>query len=58
MNTDLLIISISLVALVVYLTQIPIRRLNAFGNFLKKVLGVFPITKFMNAITKSKENKY
>jgi len=35
---------------VIYLTQLPVYRLNAFGNFLKKVVGVFPITKISEAI--------
>ena len=54
MNADLLITWISILALVVYLTQIPERRLNAFGNFLKKVLGVLPISKVIEAFRKNK----
>lgn len=54
MNIDLIAILTFLLVLVVYLTLIPTKRLNAFGNFLKKVLGVLPITKAIEAITKSK----
>ncbi|ASO05115.1 hypothetical protein [Arenibacter algicola] len=52
MDLDLLITWIFVLVLVVYLTQLPIRRLNAFGNFLKKVLGVIPISKMIQAIGK------
>tara|TARA_R110002074_G_scaffold402183_1_gene604307 strand:+ start:343 stop:513 length:171 start_codon:yes stop_codon:yes gene_type:complete len=55
MNIDLIAKLIFLLVLVVYLTQLPTKRLNAFGNFLKKVLGVLPITKVIEAITKSKK---
>lgn len=51
MNMDLIAILIFSAALVVYLTQLPLHRLNAFGNFLKKVLGVLPITKIVEALT-------
>lgn len=54
MDKNTLMVLIFLLVLVVYLTQLPIKRLNAFGNFLKKVLGVLPITKVMEAIIKSK----
>jgi len=54
MNTDLLITWISILVLVVYLTQLPERRLNAFGNFLKNVLGVLPISKVIEALTRDK----
>ena len=50
MNMDLIAILIFSAALVVYLTLLPLKRLNAFGNFLKKVLGVLPITKIVEAI--------
>lgn len=39
------------VFLTVYLTLIPIKNLNAFGNFLKKVFGVLPISKVAEAIS-------
>ena len=55
MNIDLIAKLIFLLVLVVYLTQLPTKRLNAFGNFLKKVLGILPITKFMDAFTKNKK---
>ncbi len=55
MNIDLLMILTFLLVLVVYLTQLPTKRLNAFGNFLKKVLGVLPITKAIEAIANSKK---
>ena len=41
------------VFLTVYLTKIPIKNLNAFGDFLKKVLGVIPISKVAEAISKN-----
>lgn len=50
MNIDLIAILIFSAALVVYLTQLPRQKLNDFGNFLKKVLGVLPITKIVEAI--------
>jgi len=54
MNLYLLIFStfslVVVVFLVVYLTQLPVYRLNSFGNFLKKVLGILPITKVAEAI--------
>ena len=50
MNTDLLLILIFSAAMVVYLTQLPRQRLNDFGNFIKKVLGVLPISKIVEAI--------
>lgn len=49
---NLFITLIFLLVVVVYLTQLPVRRLNAFGNFLKKVLGVLPISKMIEAIGK------
>jgi hypothetical protein len=36
MNYNLLIFLIFVLVITVYLTQISIKRLNAFGNFLKK----------------------
>lgn len=39
------------VFLTVYLTRIPIKNLNAFGNFIKKIFGVLPISKFVEAIS-------
>lgn len=41
------------VFLTVYLTLIPIKNLEAFGNFLKKILGVLPISKVAEAISKN-----
>ena len=52
MNIDLLVTLIFLLVLVVYLTQLSIVRLNAFGNFLKKVIGILPITKALEVILK------
>lgn len=46
---------ITLVVLVVYLTLLPARRLNNFGNFLKKVLGVLPISKTIEAYMNSRK---
>lgn len=54
MENNVLYILIWSLVLVVYLTQLPPRRLKAFGNFLKDVLGVLPITKAIEAITKNK----
>lgn len=34
---------------------VPIKRMYAFGNFLKKVLGVLPISKLVDVIIKSKK---
>ena len=50
MNLDLLICLIFFLVLVVYLTQLPIYRLNAFGNFLKKILGILPLKQFFEAV--------
>lgn len=55
MNYNVLFILIWSLVLVVYLTQLPPRRLRAFGNFLKTVLGVLPITKAIEAITKNRK---
>jgi|TARA_B100000953_G_scaffold298018_2_gene293995 uncharacterized membrane protein YqjE len=61
MNIDLLMrltfFLVLVVFLVVYLTQIPTYRLNALGNFLKKVLGVLPITKIAEAIISFRKSK-
>ena len=56
MDINLLFKLIFLLVLVVYLTQLPLNRLNAFGNFLKKVLGVLPISKVVEAFTKNKKD--
>lgn len=45
------------VFLTVYLTLIPIKNLNAFGDFLKKILGVLPISKVAEAISKNTSSK-
>lgn len=61
MNIDLFMrltfFLVLVVFLVVYLTQLPINRLNAFGNFLKKVLAVLPITKIAEAIIDLKKSR-
>lgn len=56
MENNVLYFLIWSLVLVVYLTQLPKWRLDAFGNFLKKVLGVLPITKAIEAI-KGKDKK-
>ncbi len=40
--------------IVVYLTQLPKKRLNNFGDFIKKVLSVLPITKVAEAIARAR----
>ena len=50
MDIDLLMVLLFLLVLVVYLTQLPKWRLDMFGNFLKKVFGVLPVTKVVEAI--------
>ena len=50
MDMNLLIKLIFLLVLVVYLTQLPKWRLDMFGNFLKKVFGVLPISKVIEAL--------
>lgn len=50
MDIDLLMVLLFLLVLVIYLTQLPKWRLDMFGNFLKKVFGVLPITKVVEAI--------
>ncbi|NKI28219.1 hypothetical protein HCG49_16825 [Arenibacter sp. 6A1] len=55
MENNLLYVLIWSLVLVVYLTQLPMRRLKAFGNFLKDVLGALPITKAVEAIMKNKK---
>lgn len=56
MNNNVLYILICLMFLVVYLTQLPPKRLKDFGSFLKNVLSVLPITKIIKAIVSSKHN--
>ena len=55
MENNILYILIWSLVLVVYLTQLPQKRLNSFGNFLKKVLGVLPITKAIDAIMRDRK---
>ncbi len=50
MENNVLYYLIWSLVLVVYLTQLPKWRLDMFGNFLKKVFGVLPITKAIKAI--------
>lgn len=50
MNWDLLSCLIFFLVLVVYLTQLPKYRLDAFGNFLKKVFSIFPLKQCVEAI--------
>jgi len=50
MDVDLLMVLLFLLVLVVYLTQLPRWRLDMFGNFLKKIFGVLPVTKVVEAI--------
>jgi len=42
-------------AIVVYLSQLPPKKLKNFGDFLKKVLGVLPISKVAESIWKRKK---
>lgn len=55
MENNVLYVLIWSLALVVYLTQLPKWRLDAFGNFLKKVLGILPISKVIEAFRKNKK---
>ena len=49
---------IFVLVITVYLTQISIKRLNAFGDFLKKVLGLYSTVKLAQEILEiSKESK-
>ena len=43
MDMNLLGCLIFSLVLVVYLTQLPVFRLNAFGDFLKKIFTLFPV---------------
>jgi len=42
--------------LVVYLTNINLKRLHAFGNFIIKILKVLPITSIIKMIYKNLNN--
>jgi hypothetical protein len=55
MDINLLMKLISGLALIIYLSQLSEKRLNNFGNFIKKVLSVLPITKAIEALTKNKK---
>ena len=58
MNYNLLMFLIFVLVITVYLTQISIKRLNAFGDFLKKVLGLYSTVKLAQEILEiSKESK-
>lgn len=57
MENNVLYILIWSLVLVVYLTQLPRWRLAAFGSFLKKVLGVLPISKIMEAIIRWRKDR-
>jgi len=58
MNYNLLMFLIFVLVITVYLTQISIKRLIAFGDFLKKVLGLYSTVKLAQEILEiSKESK-
>ncbi|MDC6384624.1 hypothetical protein D2V93_02215 [Flagellimonas taeanensis] len=57
MDNNVLYILIWSLVLVVYLTQLPKWRLDMFGNFLKKVLAVLPITKVAEAIMRGLKDR-
>jgi len=58
MNYNPLMFLIFVLVITAYLTQISIKRLNAFGDFLKKVLGLYSTVKLAQEILEiSKESK-
>jgi len=57
MNWDLFLRLTFLLIMVVYLTQLPLDKLRAFGNFIKKILGVLPITKIAEAYIMYRNHK-
>ena len=44
-----------IVIIFIWSLVVPIKRMYAFGNFLKKVFGVLPISKLVDVIVKSKK---
>jgi hypothetical protein len=54
MNTNSTVLLI-IFLLLVWSLIVPLKRMRAFGNFLKKVLSLFPISRIVNTLSNSKE---
>jgi len=52
MNYNLIVVLIFVFVLVVYLTQLPLKKLGAFGLFLEKVFRSWPLSKYIEYLIK------